>query len=40
MGVSGFVGRAKGLVNLHNSPIHGDLLNDLTGDIDIILGQE
>ena len=35
-----FISGSKGLVDLHNGSIHGDLLDDLTSDLDIILGQQ
>jgi hypothetical protein len=38
MGTPDFVGGGKGFIDLHHSSIHGDLLDDLTGDVDIILG--
>lgn len=40
MGAPGFIGRPKRLVNLHDGSIHGNLLNNLTGNIDIVLGQQ
>jgi len=40
MGTPDFVCRSKSLVNLHNGSVHGDLLDNLTGDIHIILGQK
>ena len=40
VGSPDFIGGSKSLVNFNNGPIHGDLLNDLTGDINIILGQQ
>lgn len=40
MGTPGFVGRGKGFVNFHNGSIHGNLLDDLASDIDVVLGQQ
>lgn len=37
MGTPNFISRGKSLVDLHNGPIHGDLLDDLASDIDVIL---
>ena len=39
MGTPDFIGRSKSLIDLHDGSIHGNLLNDLAGDIDIILGE-
>jgi len=40
MGTPGFIGRSESLINLHDSSIHGSLLDNLTGNVDIILGQQ
>lgn len=40
VGAPGIIGRPKSLVDFHDGSIHGNLLNDLTGNIDIILGQQ
>ena len=40
MGAPDFIGRGEGLVDFHDGSIHSDLLNDLTGNINIILGQQ
>lgn len=37
MSTPNFISRGKSLVNFHNGSIHGNLLDDLAGDIDVIL---
>jgi hypothetical protein len=37
MGAPYFISGGKSFVNLHNGPIHCNLLDDLAGEIDVIL---
>jgi len=39
VGTPGFIGRSESFVDLHNGSIHGGLLNDLTSNVGIVLGQ-
>jgi hypothetical protein len=40
MGAPDFIGRSKGFIDLHDGSVHGNLLDNLTGDINVILGQQ
>jgi hypothetical protein len=40
MGTPDFIGRSKSLINLHDGSIHGNLLDNLASDINVVLRQQ